>query len=730
MAATRKITHHYAPSVSWTCIGRPDDPHKTLVNEAGALLYDFINWINLSEAYFFKRVFSFGLQAAGEPTSVIQTTETARHPFVKTVLQYPHVTLELLAFAHEHDDKRTDVVLWTVYADQPVDTAVWVDGQALGKAFVTPRQDTPSHGIYTVAVHEWSHIPSHFRVSSRLEAPSDSSDPERCIAYLSVPYALQPASSHHYGPTPRYQTPILTATPDSPLTGAIIFPVDHEGDDHYNLAWAQGALQAECQFWTDYPLQPVAWQLPDCDVMDMITACARNILQARDVKAGLPEFQVGPTCYRGLWVVDGHFILEAARYLGHESASDQGIHALLRRVNPDGSIMQLPFHIKETSIALATFVRQCELDDDWERLVAMWSVFQNAVRYIRSLREASKARGENAPEYNLMPPTFGDGGLGGGRPEYTTALWTLVGLKQAVRAAKKLGFSADEQWFQAEYDDLLRVFREKAARDMRPLPDGTPYLPMAMPGGGSEHRDNQDFVGEVDPYLRINPGTATWALAHAIYPGEVFAPDDPIVQNFCKLLDQIDDEEGIPAGTGWMPHEALWTYAASFYAHVWLYAGHPDKAIDYLYDFANHATPTRVWREEHSLRSASFEHLWGDMPHNWASAEFIRLTRHLLVFERDNRLDLLPGLPPEWIQPNATIQLESTPTRYGPVTLELTFDDRCNGTLTLGFDPARSLQPERVMLHVPPGFTIEGREAVSPLEIPFVPNQVLNLRPV
>ncbi|MCB9136658.1 MAG: hypothetical protein H6636_14635, partial [Anaerolineales bacterium] len=458
-------------------------------------------------------------------------------------------------------------------------------------------------------------------------------------------------------------------------------------------------------------------------------------LQAREVKDGLPEFQVGPTVYRGLWVVDGHFILEAARYLGHAQASEQGINALLRRVRPDGSIMQLGFHPKETGISLTTLIRHCELDDDWARLETLWPVIQRAVAYIRHLRDESKKRGPGAAEYGLMPPAFGDGGLGGWRPEYTTALWTLVGLKKAAWAAQKLNHLEDAVTYQAEFEDLLAIFREKATRDMRTLPDGTPYLPMSMPGASSDHIHDQDYPDEVSPRQRINPGTATWALAHAIYPGEVFAPDDPLVQNFCKLLDQLDDEEGIPANTGWLPHDALWTYAASFYAHVWLYAERPDKAIDYLYAFADHATPTRVWREEQSLRRAAYALHHGDMPHNWASAEFIRLVRHLLVFERGDHLEILPALPDEWLQPGAEIKLETTPTRFGPVDLSLTFDKHGDAVLRLGMNPAWSVKPAKITVHVPAWYAWVQREKEKAIPnqsgtitVEFAPSQIIYLR--
>ncbi len=777
MMTTRKITHCYAPSETWTNIGRPDDPHKTLVNEKGSLLYDFANSFPSEGKFWFNRIFSFGLHTPAAPIKITQSTESARHPFVKTVIAYPQATLELLAFAHEANGRRADVVLWTVQTEKEgVETAVWVEGQALGKLFVVDETavdrgadgSAASQDIYAVAAHAWPHIPSYF-----LTMPKPETAPEPTFAFLSTPQKLQMSSGRQYGPVPRLRTDIFTVTVGQPVQGAFIFPANNptnfnssflrrqestpqkrwipafagmtrsksdktiipKSGNLYDLNWARQALADERAFWTNYPLLPLRWRLPDDDMMDMIVSCARNIMQAREIKDGIPEFQVGATCYRDLWVVDGHFILEAARYLGHAAASEQGINALLRRVKPNGAIQQLSFHEKETGIAIFSLIRHCELDDDWARLADLWLTIQNGVQFIRSQREASRARGETAVEYNLMPPAFGDGGLGGTRPEYTTTLWTLAGLKKAVWAAQKLGFDEDAQHFTTEFEDLLAVFREKAARDMRHLPDGTPYLPIAMPGASSEHIHDENFAGAVSPQYRINPGTATWALAHAIYPGELFASDDPIVQNFCRHLDLIDDEEGIPANTGWLPHNAVWNYAASFYAHIWLYVGRPDKAIDYLYAFANHASKTRVWREEQSLRSASYEQIVGDMPHNWASAEFVRLTRHLLVFERGNQLDLLLGLPPEWVRPNGRITLEKTPTRYGPVTLDLHFGENGGAVLQLEFDTTFSQRPETVILYLPEGITqaqFAGGERLGCENgrcfIPFAPNQTIYLK--
>jgi hypothetical protein len=92
---------------------------------------------------------------------------------------------------------------------------------------------------------------------------------------------------------------------------------------------------------------------------------------------------------------------------------------------------------------------------------------------------------------------------------------------------------------------------------------------------------------------------------------------------------EATERDGMVYGTGW-DATGIWNYFASFYGHAWLWQGNGHKAAQILYAFANHAAPTGVWREEQSLKGEPIKKV-GDMPHNWASAEFTRLTIHLLV---------------------------------------------------------------------------------------------------
>jgi hypothetical protein len=669
------IDFRYAPPDGWTLICRPDDPHKSLVRDDGALLYDFDG--RTADVCRFHTVYELTAESAYRPLRIDQRTDDARRPIVRTTVEYPDQTLELTAFAHEEEGRRTDVVLWTITAAEHVPellAGLHVEAFLTGRVLAGPPLDAPANELYAVPAGAPLTLPPE-GADGVVRLPTGS-HPEAGCALRSAPHELIETHATGFRPVTALITTPAIVPPGGSVGGALFFPLDHGETGALDLAWAERALAAARGSWDALELMPHAIEVPDPELQDMLLAASRNILQAREIEDGLPVMHVGPTIYRGLWLVDGHFLLEAARYLGFDAAADAGLEVLLRRVRPDGSIAQMDHvpYVKETGIAIATLVRQTELSGDLERLRRHWPIVRAAVAHIEGLRRQAEALPADHPLRGLMPEAFGDGGLAGGaRPEYTTTAWTLVGLRDGARGARLLGEADDAERFHAAYEALRDAFERIAGPRRLELPEGGRYLPMGAGHGGSHIY----VVGREDaPRWRlIQPETATWALCHAIWPGEVFAPDEPWVQDLLALYDRRDDEEGIPATTGFLPYRAVWTYGASFAAHVWLYAGRPDKAVDYLYAFANHAFPTRVWREEQSLLDAGTRLITGDMPHNWASAELVRLVRHLLVFERGDRLELLAGAPEAWLRPGSAIRIERTPTRFGPVTLRVEAGD-------------------------------------------------------
>lgn len=698
----RKIDFRYSPSIVWTSICRPDDPHKSLVSQEGAMLYDF--YAVGFQSWRFNRVFEFDIHSSDKPYHIEQKTESARVPVVVTTLHYERATLELLAFGHEHDDSnRTDIVLWTIRARDDVDeflTAFHVDIYEQ-ETFFTARKHipipAPANVYFAVNASDvgetdrWASANTQVQEDETLPAPGK-------VAFVNHPQTLTPHHTGGFRPATGLSTTSLILKAGETFSGAFMIPVNHEETVNLTYEWAQAALETERSFWEGLALMQNTLTVPDVDIMDMITACARNILQAREVEDGLPVYKVGPTVYRNLFVVDGHFFLEAAQYMGDQDAASQAIDTLLRRVHDDGSIYEMEHHTKETGISIATLVRQTELLGDDDRLRSLWDVIRNAVTYIEGLRQQAKQLPADAPCHNLLPQAFGDGGVGGDRGEYTTTFWIMFGLKAAADAAKRLGFEEDAVRFQQDFDELMQDFRNHAAQNMRQLDDGTPYLPIKF-DDSSDHHWIPGYSGEVDRWNELQPQSATWALCQAIYPGEVFAPDDPIAMNLLTLHDQVDDEEGIPIETGWLPYKSMWPYHSAFAANAWLYINRPDKAVDYLYDFANHASGTRVWREEQSLRDTYNGQIFGDMPHNWASAEFIRLVRNLLIFERGETLELLRGLPPEWCHDE--IAVEAMPTKFGSVNLRVTFTSDGQATIEYTRTTNGHREPQSVKLFLP-----------------------------
>ncbi|GIK75771.1 MAG: hypothetical protein BroJett021_47590 [Chloroflexota bacterium] len=730
MNSQRTIDFRYAPPVSWTNICYPDDPYKSLVSESGALLYGFDPLIFFS--WHFKRVIEFSLISADKPVSVTQRTESARVPVVITTQSYPTAVLELRTFAHQDAaGRRTDVVLWEIRVNDDVDeilTGLHLDLTEQGVVF-TGRSVAPARTIFAAPLATFT-PPEFWRAISVYHVENEEDPAPGDVVLVSSPQRLvhiHPTGFRHVG---SLGTELRIVKGGAAISGAIILPLNHQETAGLDYAWAQQALAEVQRFWTEFPLLRNTFRVPDPAVMDMLVALARNILQAREIKDGLPVFQVGPTCYRGLWVVDGHFFLEAAQYLGYGDDALGGVSTLLKHVHPDGSIARMPFHTKESGIAIATIIRQMELTGQDDHLEELWPTIRNAVAYIEGLRAQADALPEDEPNHGLAPAAFGDGGVGGERGEYTTPVWILFGLKSATEAAERLGYTDDAARLRYDYTTLLANFRAHVQKHQKYLPDGTPYMPPIYDDSGLHHWI-PGYPEEVQRQDELQPESATWALCQTIWPGEVFAPDDPIVQNLLHLTDLIDDEEGIPATTGWLPYRAVWNYHASFAAHVWLYAGRPDKAVDYLYAFANHAAPTRVWREEQSLKSSHNGQLIGDMPHNWASAEFIRLVRHLLVFERGETLELLPGLPENWIYPGAVAELEKTPTRFGPVSLKLEIGAARGFDLRISCDMAWPRKPTALRLRLPPGSTVRldnqtlSLTAAGWCELPWAPTLAL-----
>jgi hypothetical protein len=658
------IDFRYSPAFLQTAYCFPDDHYKSLIGQNGELRCG-----NPGLGYdnqYFPEIVEFSVLGMERDQILRQWLEAPGVPIVHTSVERPEAFLEIIAFATRRPDEgRVDNVFLQIH----------------------PRSEKEAHAVPLI------------RVNSQREMTVRASGPAT-VAEFSGPgkglflAADSPLSEKvNFGRGWEIRLNVGAATDAQPLRCFIRLPQEGQSFERIQegLRSPDRMLEEVRSYWLGHwsPYEgEVSWRLP-ADFGDFLVACARNIQQAREVKNGKLTFQVGPTVYRGLWIVDGNFILEAARYLGYDNAAQQGRETEWSHQLPDGQIVAAAGreHWKDTGIAMFTLVRQAELSQDWTYFRKMQPQVLKAVRFLVNLRQQARRDGGVMGRYGLLPPGFGDGGLGGVQDEFTNTLWVLAGLKTVNAAALRLGLSGFEPAEQL-YQDLRLSFFAAARLEMRQYSTGFEYLPMLM---------KEDPEWSVpDAWARPRPQTAQWALSHAIYPGLVFEKENPIVKGHIKLM-QACTQEDVPAETGWLHHGGLWTYNAPFVAHVYLWAGLTDWARLTFGGFLNHASPSYCWREEQPLQGSLVAGYVGDMPHNWASAECVLYLRHMLALEDGAALRLLAGIGDFELASGEPHQLIQSPTRFGRINLALEPLDRAQGW-RLKFNRAKGPRPESVQL--------------------------------
>lgn len=642
-ARERRVDYRYAPAWQQSATSFPDDNFKTLVGPSGQLLYEYGG-----------RFFPYSLDKGFK--TVIQMLADEDQKFVSTSLMSAKIPAVVL------DASLGDLaVTQRIYSR----SESLLSGALARRPFTSDREDV----VYTVVRNTSNHpetITPMVVVNSEHKVSVDGrvvtiGGKERFV--MSLP------TVRVRGNLADFKTIIELQPVDVPSGGEciVVGAYDNGLDSRFSerllsdvdetVKSIPSDFSRVCDYWEKESGIPYGHiQVPDKEIQNLLDASVRGIWQAREVVNGHLSLQVGPTCYRGLWIVDGAFLSEVSAMLGCGEDACAGIEYSLSFQNEDGGFAKLnPTFWKENGLILWTSVRHSMLTQDKEWLRSRWDKLSKTVDFIKILR--GRTLENDIPEDDgLIPPGYIDGGLAGGKdtPEYSNVLWNLAGLKAMGTAARWIGETEDAAVWSKEYEDFYDAFRKAAARDLATDSFGNRYLHNMM-----------------RPCQRDLPQRAQWTFCQSVYPGQVFEAGDSVVIGTMNML-ETTLQEGVVMGTGWIP-EGIWNYFASFYGHAWLWNGRGDKAADALYAFANHATPMYAWREEHNPRDLQDRYV-GDMPHNWSSAEFIRLASHLLQIDRGDSLHLLEGIPAEWLGPGMRTEINEMATPFGPLSFSLEVD--------------------------------------------------------
>lgn len=659
-----KADFRYAPPFWQSTICLPDDPYKTLVDEHGNLM---IHTLPVSQ-YGEPRTL-IGIDITNDAEWAGQHLISARIPIVITKKKLPNLEITEETFLVTRIPDKEIAMAIPLAEETEMNRGAGKENPRNDVILVRVRNTSDQARSLAPIIRINSSLPVHLR-----ENQIELNNREK----LGFTLPLDSSSLKTSEKETRVKLMPVTIGPGQSLTFAVIL----YGGGAFT-AWPETLDEAiQCRneaesFWKSVNLPYNRITVPDPEIQNLIDASIRNIWQSREIKNGLPAFQVGPTCYRGLWIVDGAFLLEAATILGTGTEARNGVMYNLSFQKEDGRFEVMEKYWKENGIIVWTAIRHAMLTQDKAWLESVWPKLERAMEFVVKLREES-LKDDSPLNDGLMPAGTIDGGLNFGQ-EYTNVYWNLLGMKTFIQAANWLGKKAEAQHWGQVYTDFYSCFRESAKRNMRRDPNGNAYLPTLMGEEGAN----------------TLPQKAQWSFCQAVYPGQLFDSNDPFVTGNLVML-EATEREGMVYGTGW-DTKGLWNYFASFYGHAWLWQGNGQKAAKTLYAFANHASPLLAWREEQSPKGEPYKKV-GDMPHNWASAEFIRLTVHLLALDRGNELHLFEGLPVEWTRPGMVTRLDGVATPFGPLTMELKVANNGKSAL-LRVNPLSDRSCTKIMVH-------------------------------
>ncbi len=663
-----QVDLRYQPRFWQACFGLKDDLHKSVIAYDGRLWYDFVNGnnhIGFPYANFcYERNKGYGLSINAELVGdewlaeQEQTLLAPEFPIITNTGQYGKLAFQQTVWASYGDEgdllgSRYDYcdVKVTNEGNAPEETQVRI----VFNSIYPVRLDESRRQVYLLKGGEEVLLCSF---PAQAEELSGHISKMKYTYYLDFPKITLQAGEQARLPFVIYRSPTES--------GMESLPDPEEDLEKMRIYWRG----------LDLPYDKIV--VPDTGIQKIINASVRNIYQAREIKEGIAAFQVGPTFYRGTWAVDGPFFMEAMTYLGQKEEVRNYIEGIFEVGETQGARGR--YFSKQAGLRLWMVWRHAQLTGDDEWLEKMWPIVSAEVDNIRQYRALSF---EDNTELNdgLMPLGTPDGGIGGLFAEYTNNYWVLSGMHKAVDAARHLGKEEAEDWQQL-YDELYDQFNIARERDKKTDELGNMYVPT--------------FMGEENT---LNPTSGQWAFLHSIFPGKIYESEDALMRGTLAMLD-ANLVEGLIWGTGWLPR-GLWTYSASFHGHAHLWLGHGERVPQIIYDFANHISPMLCWSEEQHPVDYPGEYLMhGDMPHNWASVDFIRLIRHALVLERGNELHFFEGLPKVWLSAGDRIELNDVYTDFGLLSLSLEVGIEGNfARLDITMDDTAHDPPSAIVLH-------------------------------
>src|ERR1017187_3414668 len=675
------ITHQFANRNAHSLIGLPMGSHKTLVEKDGSLRWS--QWSlkrkPLDSPFGFSGQMDGALdmksfQIDGDRETPLppgpQSLHEGRYPFVVTQLTAGDLALEELAFAAEAGMQGLDVV--RLQAANRSGRSLMLETRLSGKHYNLPghaRQNTlvtrDGYEIVLVQPSTTACVPKTggLTLACRWTVPANSTQ----TLWLMVPYDLGAAN----------QSAINGETGDT------------------LLARAQGSWQA---IWAKGP----QIHLPEKTLEDFFYSSFAYVLILTEYDAA-GDFWIldGPGGYRQFWGRGEYFQARALHLLGRSDLARESLEHAFHIQMDDGEWDGPPIsgwpswdniggnaagaweyysftrdrawlaraypHLLAAARWVGYHREESDLESDVESIdpPAGAKPTRRAIPWSCKAETAPKLQPGEKPYWSgLLPWSYGDSGIPEGHA-FPHNFFALYAVECARKAAVELGNQEDARWLRSEYDSYHDAIFASIQRALK-LEQGTPASLPAMP---------------------VSP-EAAWSQSFvAVYPTDLFKPDDPLITGLLTRVER-SMRQGLPTNMAWLGFGGVWPGNSMNVAEVYLRRGDVAKAANLLVATLNHSYFTNVWREEirvdktvpttcpNSTNNRNLDNQMGtgDMPEAWANANLVNLVRDMLLLERDGALDILAGIPADWIGVGDEISVRNAPTLLGgPASYRLSY---------------------------------------------------------
>ena len=449
-----------------------------------------------------------------------------------------------------------------------------------------------------------------------------------------------------------FMTALLDVPPESRRRFHLVMPFEAYFKEYESLRHSDfdRLIEEALEEWTQWLGRGCTVKTGDADFDRCLRACIADVFVMREpVPNHACGIAPGTNAYRSMNSCEGleaEILIDRLGYV-NEAAAD--LPNYFAGQNEDGCWAYEGGWEHEMWIAI---YKKChaawehfQITRDWDFLRRIYPRMKRSAWFNANARKGTQGAKE-AFERGLMPRGMGDCGMMN-NGDYYGVFYPMNCLavaadKITLKAAEMLGYDDDAK----KLRDICNEAEEALRKSMRE----------------NAVREN-DF--EWIPAIAHAATTSLFGCLFAYYPGGILDKGDPLIIGTLRhvMEDKISDG-GLPVGTGWLP-DGIWAaMALDNFSSVYLRMGERQKAASFLYPVLNHATPLVTWCEERGKERNS-QTKTGDMQHLWTPLSVVVYTLDALLYEDDNAIHLLAGVPDAWLDNGREIKVDGLQTHYG-----------------------------------------------------------------